>query len=119
MENKNFLEELAKTLASVAEDIKKAVVEKTNAVDDSKAIIQKEYNNIKIVCKDLSEIGFILEDFADDIDEVVCSIDDCYDETDAFLNSMSDIVIDEEDDDYEDEENEEDDDCEDCCECKE
>ena len=126
MENKNFLEELAKTLVSVAENIKKAVVEKTNAIDDSKAIIQKEYDNIKVVRVDLDELGFALEDFADDIDEIISSIDDCCDETDALLDSMRDmvdcgIIIDEdyEDEDEYDEDDEDDEcECEDCCECE-
>lgn len=113
MENKNFLEELAKTLVSVAEDIKKAVVEKTNAIDDSKAIIQKEYDNIKIVRADLDELGFVLDDFAEDINEIVYAVDDCCIETDALLDNMRNIIIDDES------EEDEEDDCEDCCDCEE
>ena len=124
MENKNFLEELANKLVSIAEDIKVIVVGKVNAIDDSKSIIQKEYDNIKNVRVEMEEIGFILDDFADDINEIVDTIDNTNEETDCYLDSMIGMIecgyiV---DDDYnkceEDCEEDYDCECEDCCECE-
>ena len=92
MEHKAFLDELAKTLVSVTENIQKAVIGKTNAINDSKDIIQKEYDNIKVIRVEIEEIGFVLDDFADDIKEIVDCIDDACCDTDDYIGSMVEMV---------------------------
>ena len=125
MEHKAFLDELAQTLVSVTENIQKAVIGKTNAINDSKDIIQKEYDNIKVIRVEIEEIGFVLDDFAYDIKEIVDCIDDACCDTDDYMGSMVEMVecgyiVDDDydedcDDDYD--EDEEDDDCDEDCDC--